>query len=600
MIGYTSTFLRSFGHFMAFELILKLALLAIGAPVLTYMLKFTMKMAGVSYLTDENLLVYIQKPLTLISGILLLFFIGFFTFVEMSALIACFGCYSRHEKITLSGMFACGTDSFKKAFRWSGIPRFMVFMLLMPFVQFTFASGQFMAPMMPILRNIFKSLSNTSVIVAYVLIQALFVILIADKSYSLHYLVLTEHKFKDCIKKSHETIKGKKLEMTFSLLLWSLFMVLSVAVLTFGIGFLAVFIMKGFSDAGKSLKTALKILKYAGRIFMAVSSFLASPAIMCWLTERFAEDTDENIILPERKSHKMKKAPKMVLFIFVASASLLLNITYIQALYKGNINLNVGILTRTQITAHRGFSKVAPENTMYAFTEAVNSDADYIELDVQLTADGQLVVFHDKTIERTTNGKGELSNYTYDELLELSAGSWFSDDGQFDDAKISLLSEVLETHGNDILFNIEIKNHGNVLETAEKTVETVGEYGLERSCYITSFSYKALKRVKQLNPKIKTGLIANIASSTSFTRLKYIDAVSLNYIFINQSIVNMAHQNGKRIFVWTVDNSSDIQHMIALGVDNIITNRPDKALEIVDSHNMGDIVINILEMIFGN
>jgi len=585
---------------MAFELILKLVLLAIGAPILTYMLKFTMKMAGVTYLTDENLLVYIHKPLTLFAGILLMFFIGFFTFVELSALVACFGCYSKREKITLGGMFACGLDAFRKAFRWSGIPRFIVFMLFMPFVQFTFASGQFMAPLMPILRSIFKSLGNTSVIVAYVLIQALFVILIVDRSYSLHYLVLTENKFRECTKKSKEAIKGKKLEMTLSLLIWSLFMVLAVALLTFGIGFLAVFVMKGFSDAGKSLKTALKILKYAGRIFMAVSSFLACPAVMCWLTERFFEDTDEVIVIPERKSHKMEKVPKMVLFSFIASASLLLNITYLQALYKGNVNLNVGILTKTQITAHRGFSKVAPENTMYAFTEAVNSDADYIELDVQLTADGQLVVFHDKTLERTTNGKGELSSYTYDELLQLSAGSWFSDDGQFDDAKISLLSEVLDTVGSDILMNIEIKNHGNVLATAEKTVETVEEYGLERSCYITSFSYKALKKVKELNPKIKTGLIANIASSTSFTRLKYIDAVSLNYIFINQSIVNMAHQNGKRIFVWTVDNTSDIQHMIALGVDNIITNRPDKALEVVESHTMGDIVINILEMIFGN
>ena len=104
---------------------------------------------------------------------------------------------------------------------------------------------------------------------------------------------------------------------------------------------------------------------------MAVSSFLACPAVMCWLTERFFEDTDEVIVIPERKSHKMEKVPKMVLFTFIASASLLLNITYLQALYKGNVNLNVGILTKTQITAHRGFSKVAPENTMYAFTEAV-------------------------------------------------------------------------------------------------------------------------------------------------------------------------------------------------------------------------------------
>lgn len=281
-------------------------------------------------------------------------------------------------------------------------------------------------------------------------------------------------------------------------------------------------------------------------------------------------------------------------------AGLLLNTTYIKALYEGNINLNMGILTRTQITAHRGYSSVAPENTLYAFKEAVEIGADYIELDVQLTADEQLVVFHDKTIERTTNGKGKLSEYTYDELQKFSAGKWFGKDDTFADAKIVLLSEVLENFGNDILFNIEIKNSGNIKKTAEKTVEVIEEYGIERSCYITSFSYDALKTVKKINPKIKTGLIANVASSTSFSQLKYIDAVSLNYIFINQSIVNMAHQNGKRVFVWTVDNRSDIQHMIAMGVDNIITNRPDRVSEIVTSKSIGDTFLTILEKIFGS
>ena len=259
----------------------------------------------------------------------------------------------------------------------------------------------------------------------------------------------------------------------------------------------------------------------------------------------------------------------------------------------------MGIITKTQITAHRGFSAVAPENTMYAFESAVKTGADYIELDVQLTADEQLVVFHDKKIDRTTDGKGELSKYTYNELQEFSAGSWYGKNGEFDDAKIVLLSDVLETVGDDTMFNIEIKNHGNVTKTTEKTVELIEEYNIEKSCYITSFSYSALKTVKKLNPKIKTGLIANVASSTSFSQLKYIDAVSLNYIFINQSIVNMAHQNGKRVFVWTVDRPSDIHHMIAMGVDNIITNRPDKALEMVDSDSVGETILTVLEKIFG-
>ena len=127
----------------------------------------------------------------------------------------------------------------------------------------------------------------------------------------------------------------------------------------------------------------------------------------------------------------------------------------------------------------------------------------------------------------------------------------------------------------------------------------INQYHFVDSCYVTSFSYAALKRVKQLDPNIKTGLIANVATTTAFTQLKYIDALSMNHLLVNSTVVNNAHQNGKRIFVWTVDNNSEIKNMMALGVDNIITNRPEKASEIVYSQNVGEKVLTGLKTIFG-
>ncbi len=233
-----------------------------------------------------------------------------------------------------------------------------------------------------------------------------------------------------------------------------------------------------------------------------------------------------------------------------------------------------------------------------AFEAAMESGADYIELDVRLTKDGQLVVFHDSTLERTTNGSGKLSDYTYNELQKLSAGTDFGKKGEFDDAKIMLLSEVFDLVDRKMLYNIEIKESAGAVQTAEKTVELLEEYNLEGSCYVTSFSYTILKRVKELNPRIKTALIANMAASTSYSMLEYIDAVSMNYLFVNQSVVHEAHRNGKLIFVWTVDRRADIEQMVALGVDNIITNRPDIAVEVVYSNGIGDTFIRILESIF--
>jgi glycerophosphoryl diester phosphodiesterase len=402
------------------------------------------------------------------------------------------------------------------------------------------------------------------------------------------------------LKKSKEKMEGQRFSMIFKLLGFSLMVMVFIAIATFGISFIIVYVIKGLK-ANAAFGMSLRILRYAWNVFTAISAFVSAPVVMSWLTHKFMKDNEgETFELPNKREHKMRLRHSAVIVVILIASALVMNLSYLKALYQGNVDINVGVLTRTQVTAHRGFSHVAPENTLPAFQAAIDSGADYIELDVQLTADDQLVVFHDELLDRTTNGHGMLKNFTYEQIQQLSAGSWFGKDGEFDDVKIPLFTEVLDLVGNDIMLNIEIKRSGEPKKTAERVVELVKEYGIANSCYITSFSYDALKKVKQLDPKIKTGYIANLSTATSYSRLPYIDAVSMNYLFVNQSVVNSAHHNGKRIFVWTVDRQSEVQQMMALGVDNIITNRPDKALEVVDSKKVGDTVLTLLKYIFGS
>ena len=597
----TGAFFRAAPHFLVFELIFKLMLLAIGTPVLTLLLKLTMKLSGITYLNDENLLAYLRHPSTLIVVVLMLFCYAFFSFVELSALVACFACYLKGERIFTSGMFRTGLRSFVKAFRGSGVLPFLAYMAVMPLAQFSLSSGMFMAPLMPVLRRIFYSVSSSAAVAAYVLFELLFIILMISGCYSLHYLILTKYSFSDCIKKSKAKMEGQRFRMIFSLFLWTIAVVVITGLLTFGLSFLIIYIIKGFSEPRAAFGSALRILRYTWSVFTAISAFFSAPAITWWLTKKFLSDVkEEEIILPNRKEDKFRKGKSIAIVTCLLGLATVMNLSYFRALKQGNVSLNVGIISRTQVTAHRGFSRVAPENTMPAFTAALDSGADYIELDIQLTADDQLVVFHDDKLDRTTDGSGILGKYTYEELQQFSAGSWFGEDGEFDDVKIPLFSEVLELVGKDVMLNIEIKRSGNPKHTAEKAVELIEEYGIVNSCYVTSFSYPALKKVKQLNPKIKTAFIANLATSTSYAQLPYIDAVSMNYLFVNQSVINSAHHNGKRIFVWTVNSQADMQKMIVMGVDNIITDRPDRAIEIVDSRKVGDTVLNALKYFFGS
>ena len=595
-----STYIRAIPHFILFELVYKLIILAVGAPLMALLLNLTMKLAGISYLDDESLLVYLHSPATIFVILIFLFITGFFEFVELSALAACFSCLQKHEKITIGEMLRTGLGAFRKAFRRSGILRFALFTLMMPLAGFTVASGIFIAPLMPILNRVFGTISSYAAIGAYILIETLLIFVLISRSYSLHFLILTDKSFPDCVQSSREKVRRRKFRMAAAFLLWALFILTATFLLTFGLSFIMIYVAKGFSKAGFAYHRALRVLSYTFDVFTAVSAFFAAPAMICWLTGRFFADcSDEQITLPDRSRKKMDKPQKAVLITTVIVASVMASVAFFRAVYQGNILLHSGIFTRTQVTAHRGCPTVAPENTAYSFEAALESDTDYIELDVQLTSDGQLVVFHDDTLERTTNGKGKLTDHTYAELMKLSAGCKFGNGTDFADAKIATLEEVLQLVGKEKMLNIELKDVGDSVRATEKTVELIEEYNITSSCYVSSFSYPLLKIVKRLDPKIKTALIANVATSTSFSRLKYIDAVSLNYIFVNQTIINTAHQSGKRVFVWTVDNRADIEQMMLLGVDNIITNEPDTAAEVVYSRSVGKTVLNILEIIFG-
>lgn len=500
-------------------------------------------------------------------------------------------------------MFRCGLGAFAKSFCGTGIFSFMGFMLIVPLAQFTMSSGIISVPIIPIVQSLLSTSWRYICIAAFFLLETFIFFILANRCYCLHYLVLTDCSFRDCTKTSKRCLKGKRFRTFLTLLLWSVIALAITAFVTFLISFIIIFGIKGFSRPEAALMSSLKVLSYVGEVFIAVSAVISSPFIIGCLTERFYSDTsrEAEIALPDTGKRELPKPVKFSAFAIITVAGVFLNFSYIQEIYKGNVNINVGIFDITQVTAHRGFSYAAPENTLYVFEEAINAGADYIELDVQQTADGQLVVSNDETLNRTTDGTGILTEYTYDELMELSCGSWFKKGEQdFYDAKIALLSEALElAKENSCLLNIEIKKSGNPEETAVKTAEMLMEYDMTDSCYVTSFSYSALKVTKKTDSEIKTAIIANIASPAFYSQLKYIDALSLNYIFVNQSVISNAHKNGKRVFVWTVNNQSDMERMISIGADNIITDRPDLALETVYSYGNGDFIISLLNEIFG-
>lgn len=245
-------------------------------------------------------------------------------------------------------------------------------------------------------------------------------------------------------------------------------------------------------------------------------------------------------------------------------------------------------LPRPTIFAHRGAKAHAPENTLSAFRLAVKLGAPAIELDAKLTADGEIVVFHDLKLDRTTNGSGLLHTKTLADLKELDAGSYFSP--QYQGEKIPTLAEVFEAVGQQIFINIELTNYVSFKDQLpDKVVALVQHYGYQESVMFSSFNRYALQRARQLNPEIPIGLLAQPgifgAAARSWIGRKWISYQALHPSFMDTKpkLIQKAHQLGKRVHVYTVNLRHDMLRLFQAGVDGIFTDDPTLALDVLKS-----------------
>ncbi len=241
-------------------------------------------------------------------------------------------------------------------------------------------------------------------------------------------------------------------------------------------------------------------------------------------------------------------------------------------------------MRRTKVWAHRGASGYAPENTIPAFQMAIDMSADGVELDVQLTKDGQVVVIHDETINRVSNGEGNVVDYTLEELRQFNFNKTHP---EYEKVNIPTLVEVLNLFKDTKhMINIELKTGVNTYEgIEEKTVALVKEKGMQERIIYSSFNHDSVMKLKEVDPQAKTGFLGveDIPNNVQYGKKHGVDALH-PWLMNTQypALVKDAKRNGLAIHVWTVNTEADIKRMIEMEVDAIITNYPDKAVDVID------------------
>jgi glycerophosphoryl diester phosphodiesterase len=229
---------------------------------------------------------------------------------------------------------------------------------------------------------------------------------------------------------------------------------------------------------------------------------------------------------------------------------------------------------------HRGALSLAPENTLASFARARDSGADGVEFDVQLSADAQLVIIHDHTLERTTDGRGGVVSRSLAELKQLDAGRWF--DPGYAGERIPTLQEVIDLLGNQMLLNIEIKSKpGENGDLEQSVIECIRRNRCEGKVLISSFNMESLRRVRQAAPELPIGVLySHPLDEEEITDLRA-EAVHPQWTLVDEDLVQRAHAAGRKVNVWTVNEEADQRRMIALGVDAIITNFPQRLASIL-------------------
>ncbi len=224
--------------------------------------------------------------------------------------------------------------------------------------------------------------------------------------------------------------------------------------------------------------------------------------------------------------------------------------------------------------AHRGASGYAPENTQSAFQKGLELGADFLECDVHLSKDGELIIMHDEKVDRTTNSTGFVKDFTLAELKELDAGETF--DITFIGEKIITLDELLDEFYGEIGLLIEIKKSNLYPGIEEKVVALLEEYNDLSSIIVQSFDVESMRKVHSLLPELQIAIL--IKPSTLLPSLKTIKDltsfatyINFNVSYLNKRIVNQIHMHDGKVLVWSKKDHQLIAKAFAYGVDGIIT-----------------------------
>ena len=589
-LHYTFGLLKlNIGTLLVFELLYKFASMAVFKPLLTGVMKLALKAQGLSYLSDETIGTFIRSPLTWFFLLLIVLGMAFFTLFDICCIITCIHASFRKQAMPLLALMRKGLKTSLRVIYQRNIVMILYLLIIIPMTHALVISGyitKFTVPQF-IVDYI---MSHTWLAILYIG----FWIYIGLRSfhwiYSLHYFCLENCNFKQARKRSWKLQKNHYWTDLIIVLGWSA----ACIGIYYGVILSGSWLVSRVNQAlptqdlfsSLTLSGISLLMDVCGALFFCfdLPLFFICISLLFYYRKAAAGERIPRVFRDLDNAYRITNTrwvKKIYMYrkrIIALSIVVVIGVNFAYNFAERRGVLHMGLGNPVEVTAHRGYSAAYPENTIPAFKGAIQVGADWAELDVQQTADGEVIVMHDSNLKRTTGLDKEVWQVTWDEIKDLDNGSWF--DKKYQTVRIPTLEEVLKVCRGKIHLNIEIKPSGHDKDLEEQVAKLLKKYHMRDTCVVSSLKYDSLRKIKEADDSIETAYITSV-SYGNFTDLEYADGYSVESTLLSKSFVNKAQKAGKQIYVWTVNSEERLEKVVGMGIDNVITDDPVMAKELI-------------------
>ncbi|MEM5658864.1 glycerophosphodiester phosphodiesterase [Bacillus toyonensis] len=565
----------AFWNVLTFQLAYKLLAAIVFVPLFGIIFNKLLYFGGYANATNDELLAFLKTPYGILAIVILSLLALFLIFTEFAVLIIISYFAHKRQKVKLRPILYKTVTYLPTLFTYC-LPGFILYaVVLLPLLNMGYETA--LIPQIQIPNFITGELFKTTMgqvgyytffaVVAYLNLRWIFVLPI---------VVLEQKPFRTAARKSAALVKESFFKVLFFLV--GFFISIGIVyILFFGIYLLCLWGVYEFTNPeGTFALLAESTISVFLTSTLYLFSFIVTPFYIMAITRLYLQKVPvEDVLLEEGLDYSKTKADKCffqkhrwkfisvyIVGIITAGMVVAFIVTFISNSYKEPI-----------IMAHRGYISKGVENTKEAVQGAIDAKADYAEIDVLQTKDGELAVIHDLKLKRLANANVHVSDLTMDELRQLT----LSQDGF--SGQISTLDEIIKLAKGKIKLNIEVKLHGAKKDFVNKVLKAIKDNEFEKQCVIQTLHYPLIKEFKRANSDIKVGYIL-YASRANLKNVKADFYVAEEYM-LNKKLVKEARKLNKPIYVWTVNDMESLKAYYKLNVDGIITDYPEDARETI-------------------